>query len=217
MAKQFQCENCDLYIDMKPSRYIHYWGNRYEPVYERDYFATDKGDWCYDCLKKNDLLEKCKLCDKIMTTDLQVEDYTVRIEYLDYPNEYFRWRNILGSVILKAIRLYGENMFYVCEKNTPKGWYCLDCIEKINHIKIPSNYIDWSIEYNNLYILEPLGYKFADKESLMQNGKSIMKVTGGVYKLKNKRRRVNSFDRRTKKRNERGETKKRNRELAYSY
>jgi len=232
-----QCKNCDLYFDAISSKdWPDYCDYNIKITNETVYpiannnksYYTHKRDWCFECLKKDDSLIKCRLCSKAMNTKTKVESTSFWILYKDpdinsnskngysrFKYSYFRDRNHLGTIALKIIRYDDWRFVSICDKNISDGWYCLDCIESINHVTFPNNGYQ-HIYYNQLYMIEPLGYKFGDKDNMMQNGKSVMKVTNGIYRRKTNRKTDDLYNKRKKQNSDKGKIKMKNKELRYS-
>lgn len=209
---KLQCEKCELYFDdMCKNR----WSNKI--TNEGKTYYTEEYDVCFDCLMKDDLLIKCKMCNEIINEGFEVENKKKYVEYKENPSHYLSYRNNLGKIYFKMADSNEDKTVYVYDKKTNLGWYCSLCNEKEHYIKLPSEFMDWIIYYNDLHLFEPLGYKFMNSETNLQSGKSVMKVSSGMYTTKTKGRIWNKIDKREKEEKRiRGKNKVTNRNFLYA-
>lgn len=190
-----QCEKCDLYYS---DLYENIWSNKI--THDGKTYYSKGGDVCFDCLMKDDLLIKCQTCNEIINEGFNVENKKLYVQYKENPSDYLSYRNNLGKLYLKIADpndrfVYSyDKIVYVYDKKTNLGWYCSSCHEKEHYIKLPSEFVDWHIYYNDLHVFEPFGYKFKDSDTSLQSGKSVMKVASGMYVPKTKMRLWNHHD-----------------------
>lgn len=213
-----QCEKCEMYYN---DMFENHWFIRL--AYDGKTYYSEERDMCFDCLKNDDLLIKCQKCGDIVNEGFNVENKKLCVQYKENPNHYLSYRNNLGKLYLKVSETdddkikygYGRTT-YVYDKKTNLGWYCSLCHEKEHYIKLPAEFVDWEIYYNDLNVFEPLGYKFKDSDTTLQSGKSVMKVAPGMYAPKTKMRLWNRFDKiKKEERRVKGKNKVIGRKLIY--
>ena len=183
-----QCTKCDLYFDEISGKdwHSHYLiENRdiivYEIVYNGKTHYTNQKGFCFDCLKQNDLLQKCCVCNKIMDTDTKLNTETMEILSKEiHGSNMDKAYDPIGSVAINIIHDYDNKITYVLDKKAKHGYYCFDCIETVDHAKFSDDpySFGWEITKDVLQFIKPLGYYLRNNEEMLQTKKSLGKENG---------------------------------------
>jgi len=180
-----RCFKCDMYFDNISDR-LEYFDRSITIIHSGKTFLVKEEDFCYDCLRKNDLLYKCSICNQIKESLAFMEKKTFRIHdgywylgkiqlnVLDFGDQYWH----LGKIKLN-VPDFGDQ--YICDKKVKFGTYCLDCADQLTH-GISELYDNININYIDKF--KHLGYSFKNDEELIQTGKSLQHSGSPINKYR---------------------------------